>query len=454
MAPVKTERKKIVRTPEMRRKPKVRRTKQSDALFARAIKKLPGGVNSPVRSFASVGGKPFFVKKARGATLIDVDGNRYVDYVMSYGPLLFGHAYPPVAAAVRKALALGTSYGAPHKAEIELAEKVSRAVPSMEKVRFVSSGTEAAMSAIRLARAATKRDVILKFSGCYHGHADSFLVSAGSGVATLGIPGSPGVPDDVAHLTMTARYNNIDTVAVLFAAHPGKIAAIVVEPVAANMGVVLPKPIFLSGLKEIAKKEGALLIFDEVISGFRLARGGAQERYGIAPDLTCLGKIMGGGLPVGAYGGRADLMGLIAPDGPVYQAGTLSGNPLAMAAGIAMLDSLTPAVYAKLEATTDALERGMNKAAKELGLSEKTTINRVGSILTPFFAVGPIDDYEDAKRSDLTKFRIWFHAMLRQGIFVAPAQFEAMFVSTAHTPRDIAATVKAHRIALQEAFSI
>ncbi|MEO6325865.1 MAG: glutamate-1-semialdehyde 2,1-aminomutase, partial [Thermoanaerobaculia bacterium] len=309
------------------------------------------------------------------------------------------------------------------------------------------------MSAIRLARAATKRSVILKFSGCYHGHADSFLVAAGSGVATLGIPGSPGVPDEVASLTLTARYNDIDSVAVLFAAHPGKIAAIIVEPVAANMGVVLPKPIFLSALQELARQEGALLIFDEVISGFRLARGGAQERYGVKPDLSCFGKIVGGGLPVGAYGGRADLMGLIAPDGPVYQAGTLSGNPLAMAAGIAMLDSLTPAVYKKLEDTTDALERGMNKAAKDLGFAERTTINRVGSILTPFFAVGPIDDYEDAKRSDLTKFRVWFHAMLRQGIFVAPAQFEAMFVSTAHTARDVAATVKAHKFALQEAFS-
>lgn len=434
------------------RKPRTRRTRISDALFERAIKKLPGGVNSPVRSFASVGGKPFFVKKARGATLIDVDGNRYIDYVMSYGPLLFGHAYPPVATAVRKALAFGTSYGAPSRAEVELAEKVSRAVPSMEKVRFVSSGTEATMSAIRLARAATGRDTILKFSGCYHGHADSFLVAAGSGVATLGIPGSPGVPAELASLTLTVRYNDLDAVALLFRTHPGKIAAIVVEPVAANMGVVLPKPVFLSGLREIASREGALLVFDEVITGFRLAKGGAQERYGIRPDLTCLGKIVGGGLPVGAYGGRADLMGQIAPDGPVYQAGTLSGNPLAMAAGKAMLDSLTPAVYRKLEETTDRLEQGMNRVAKELALSERVTINRVGSILTPFFATGPIDDYDDAKRSDLPKFRTWFHAMLRQGIFVAPAAFEAMFVSTAHGPREIDATIKAHRVALKAAF--
>jgi len=436
------------------RKPRAQRTAQSRALFERGKKRMPGGVSSPVRSFASVGGEPFFVKKGRGAWLIDVDGNRYVDYVMSYGPLVFGHAPKGVMSAVRKALPRGTSYGAPTKGEVELAERVAKAFPSMEKVRFVSSGTEAAMSAVRLARAATGRDLVLKFSGCYHGHADSFLVSAGSGLATLGIPGSPGVPASLAERTVTARYNDLDSVARLFAAHPREIAVIAVEPVAANMGVVLPKPGFLAGLQEIARRNGALLLFDEVITGFRLAKGGAQELYGIRPDLTCLGKILGGGLPVGAYGGRADLMAQVAPDGPVYQAGTLSGNPLAMAAGKAMLDSLTPSVYAKLEKTAADLERGMRRVAEDLGVADRVTINRIGSILTPFFAAGPIENFDDAKGCDLDAFRRWFHAMRREGVFVAPAQFEAMFVSTMHGPREIAATLKAHRAALREAFAL
>ncbi len=429
-----------------------RRTTQSEALFLRAKKRMPGGVSSPVRSFASVGGTPFFVKKGRGAILIDADGNRYVDWVMSYGPLVFGHAYRPVLSAVRKALPRGTSYGAPTKAEIELAERVAKAVPSMEKVRFVSSGTEATMSAVRLARAATGRDLVLKFSGCYHGHADSFLVAAGSGLATLGIPGSPGVPEPLAGLTLTARYNDLDSVKALFRAHPEKIAVIVVEPVAANMGVVTPVAGFLEGLRAIADAEGALLLFDEVISGFRLAKGGAQEIYGVRPDLTCLGKIIGGGLPVGAYGGRADLMGRVAPDGPVYQAGTLSGNPLAMAAGKTMLDSLTPAVYAKLDRTARDLERGMKAAAQKAGVADRVSLNRIGSILTPFFTKGPVRDFDDAKKSDLGAFKRWYHAMLRQGVFVAPAQFEAMFVSTAHGEKEVASTVKAHEIALREAF--
>jgi glutamate-1-semialdehyde 2,1-aminomutase len=432
---------------------RVRRTAMSEALFLRAKKRMPGGVSSPVRSFASVGGTPFFVKKGKGATLVDADGNRYVDWVMSYGPLMFGHAYGPVLSAVRKALPRGTSYGAPTKAEIELAERVAKAVPSMEKVRFVSSGTEAAMSAVRLARAATGRDLVLKFSGCYHGHADSFLVSAGSGLATLGIPGSPGVPASLAGMTITARYNDLDSVKAVFSAHPGRIAVIAVEPVAANMGVVTPAAGFLEGLRAIADKDGALLLFDEVISGFRLAKGGAQEIYGIKPDLTCLGKIIGGGLPVGAYGGRADLMAQIAPDGPVYQAGTLSGNPLAMAAGKAMLDALTTAVYAKLERTARDLEHGMNAAAKKAGVADKVVLNRIGSILTPFFTPGPVRNFDDAKKADLAKFKVWYHAMLRQGVFVAPAQFEAMFVSTAHGPKEVAKTVKAHEIALREAFA-
>ncbi len=432
---------------------RVRRTARSEALFLRAKLRMPGGVSSPVRSFASVGGTPFFVKKGKGAILIDVDGNRYVDWVMSYGPLVFGHACRPVLSAVRKALPRGTSYGAPTKAEIELAERVAKAVPSMEKVRFVSSGTEALMSAVRLARAATGRDLILKFSGCYHGHADSFLVAAGSGLATLGIPGSPGVPESLAGLTLTARYNDLDAVKALFAAHPKRIAVITVEPVAANMGVVTPVAGFLEGLREIATREGALLLFDEVISGFRLAKGGAQEIYGIKPDLTCLGKIIGGGLPVGAYGGRADLMAQIAPDGPVYQAGTLSGNPLAMAAGKAMLDALTPAVYARLDRTARDLERGMNAAAQAARVADRVSLNRIGSILTPFFTKGPVKNFDDAKKADLGAFRRWYHAMLRQGIFVAPAQFEAMFVSTAHGPKEVASTVKAHEVALREAFA-
>ena len=415
---------------------------------------MPGGVSSPVRSFASVGGTPFFVKKGRGATVIDADGNRYVDFVMSYGPLVFGHAHGPILSAVRRALPRGTSYGAPTRGEVELAERVTKAFPSMEKVRFVSSGTEATMSAVRLARGATGRDLVLKFAGCYHGHAGSFLVLAGSGVATLGIPGSPGVPASLAGLTLTARYNDLASVEALFAAHPKRIAVIAVEPVAANMGVVAPAPGFLEGLRAIANREGALLLFDEVITGFRVAKGGAQELYGVRADLTCLGKILGGGLPVGAYGGRSDLMARIAPDGPVYQAGTLSGNPLAMAAGKAMLDSLTPAVYAKLEKAAVELERGMNAAARKVGVEDRVVINRVGSILTPFFTAGPVLNFDDAKTSDLEAFRKWFHALLAGGVFVAPAQFEAMFVSTAHTPRDIAATVKAHETALRAAFGL
>jgi len=401
-----------------------------------------------------VGGTPFFVKKGRGATVIDADGNRYVDFVMSYGPLVFGHAHGPILSAVRRALPRGTSYGAPTRGEVELAERVTVAFPSIAKVRFVSSGTEATMSAVRLARGATGRDLVLKFAGCYHGHADSFLVSAGSGVATLGIPGSPGVPASLAGLTLTARYNDLASVEALFAAHPKRIAVIAVEPVAANMGVVAPASGFLEGLRAIANREGALLLFDEVITGFRVAKGGAQELYGVRADLTCLGKILGGGLPVGAYGGRSDLMARIAPDGPVYQAGTLSGNPLAMAAGKAMLDSLTPAVYAKLEKAAVELERGMNAAARKVGVEDRVVINRVGSILTPFFTAGPVLNFDDAKTSDLEAFRKWFHALLAGGVFVAPAQFEAMFVSTAHTPRDIAATVKAHETALRAAFGL
>jgi len=452
-APPPAPKKKAPKKPAAPRRRRVRRTVESDRLYARAKAKMPGGVSSPVRSFKSVGATPFFVKKAKGSILVDADGNRYVDYVMSYGPHLFGHMPKAVASAIRKALPRGTSYGAPCRAEVELAERVTRLVPSMEKVRFVSSGTEAAMSAVRLARAVTGRELVLKFSGCYHGHADSFLVAAGSGLATLGIPGSPGVPADLAKATITATYNDLESVEALFRKYPGKIAVIAVEPVAANMGVVLPKPGFLEGLRKIADREKALLLFDEVITGFRLAPGGAQELFGVKPDLTCLGKILGGGLPVGAYGGRADLMAHVAPDGPVYQAGTLSGNPLAMAAGIAMLDSLTPAVYAKLEKTAAKLEKGMRKVAQELGVAEKLTLHRVGSILTLFFNPGPIADFDDVKKSDGAAFNRWFHGLLKRGVFIAPAAFEAMFVSTAHTEKDLAKTLAAHREALKEAFS-
>ncbi len=452
-APPPAPKKKAPKKPAAPRRRRVRRTVESDRLYARAKAKMPGGVSSPVRSFKSVGATPFFVKKAKGSILVDADGNRYVDYVMSYGPHLFGHMPKAVASAIRRALPHGTSYGAPCRAEVELAERVTRLVPSMEKVRFVSSGTEAAMSAVRLARAVTGRELVLKFSGCYHGHADSFLVAAGSGLATLGIPGSPGVPADLAKATITATYNDLESVEALFRKYPGKIAVLAVEPVAANMGVVLPKPGFLEGLRKIADREKALLLFDEVITGFRLAPGGAQELYGIKPDLTCLGKILGGGLPVGAYGGRADLMAHVAPDGPVYQAGTLSGNPLAMAAGIAMLDSLTPAVYAKLEKTAAKLEKGMRKVAQELGVAEKLTLHRVGSILTLFFNPGPIADFDDVKKSDGAAFNRWFHGLLKRGVFIAPAAFEAMFVSTAHTEKDLAKTLAAHREALKEAFS-
>ncbi|MBI5443294.1 MAG: glutamate-1-semialdehyde 2,1-aminomutase [Deltaproteobacteria bacterium] len=445
--------KKTPKKPAAPRRRRVRRTTESDRLYARAKEKMPGGVSSPVRSFKSVGATPFFVKKAKGSTLVDADGNRYVDYVMSYGPHLFGHMPKAVASAIRKALPRGTSYGAPCRAEVELAERVSRLVPSIAKVRFVSSGTEAAMSAVRLARAVTGRDLVLKFAGCYHGHADSFLVAAGSGVATLGIPGSPGVPADLAKATLTARYNDLESVEALFRKYPGQIAAIAVEPVAANMGVVLPKPGFLEGLRKIADREEAILLFDEVITGFRLARGGAQEVFGVKPDLTCLGKILGGGLPVGAYGGRADLMAHVAPDGPVYQAGTLSGNPLAMAAGIAMLDSLTPAVYAKLEKTSAKLEKGMRKVAQDLGFADRLTLSRIGSILTLFFNPGPIADFDDVKKSDGPAFTRWFHGLLKRGVFIAPAPFEAMFVSTAHTDKDLERTLAAHREALKETFA-
>ena len=422
-------------------------TQDSDSLFSAAQRVIPGGVNSPVRAFRGVGGTPFFVARAEGARLVDVDGRSYLDFLGSWGPLILGHAAPAVVEAVTEAAQRGTSYGAPTAGEVEMAEVISAAVPSMEMVRLVSSGTEAAMSAIRLARGATGRDVIVKFDGCYHGHADSLLVKAGSGGATFGVPDSLGVPAALAALTLTAPFNDLEAVRRLFSTRGGEIAAVIVEPVAGNMGVVPPAPGFLRGLRALCASDGALLIFDEVITGFRVGRGGAQARYGVRPDLTCLGKIIGGGLPVGAYGGARALMERVAPLGGVYQAGTLSGNPLAVAAGLATLRALEdPAVYARLERLGGMLERGIAEAAGAAGIP--LTLNRVGSMLTAFFTEGPVTDYASAKRADTARYGRFFHAMLEQGVFLAASQFEAAFVSLAHTERDLEEAALACRRAL------
>ena len=420
---------------------------RSRSLFDAAQRVIPGGVNSPVRAFRGVGGSPFFVSHAEGAHLTDVDGRRYIDFLGSWGPLILGHAAPSVVEAVTETVRRGTSYGAPTGGEVEMAELIARAMPSVEMLRLVSSGTEAAMSAIRLARGATGRDVIVKFDGCYHGHADSLLVKAGSGGATFGVPDSLGVPPALAALTLTAPFNDLAAVKALFDARGGDIAAVIVEPVAGNMGVVPPAPGFLAGLRDLCTRHGALLILDEVITGFRVAPGGAQALYGVRADLTCLGKIIGGGLPVGAYGGRRDLMERVAPLGGVYQAGTLSGNPLAVSAGLATLRALgDPAVYARLEALGAALERGIRAAAAAAGVP--VTVNRVGSMLTTFFTEGPVTDYASARRSDTARYARYFHAMLERGVFLAPSQFEAAFVSLAHDEADIAAAAAACRSAL------
>lgn len=411
--------------------------------LARAL--FPGGVNSPVRAWKSVGGEPRFIARAAGARIFDADGNAYLDYVGSWGPMLLGHAHPAVVAAIQEAATRGTSYGAPCEAEVELGKRISGALPAMEMLRFVSSGTEATMSAIRLARAATRRDKIIKFDGGYHGHADFLLAKAGSGLATLGLPDSAGVPAAIAATTLVAPYNDLDGMEQMLTAHRDEVAAIIVEPVAGNMGVVAPRRNFLAGLRELSDKHKALLIFDEVITGFRVAWGGAQSLYGIRPDLTTLGKIIGGGLPVGAYGGRRDLMQLVAPLGPVYQAGTLSGNPLAMAAGIATLDvvAATPGAYAQLEARGAQLERGLIEGARASQIP--VTINRVGSMLTAFFTAAPVTDYESAKQADTKRYAQFFRAMLESGIYLAPSQFEAAFISLAHTEADIAQTVDCAR---------
>jgi len=423
---------------------------RSDELFSRAKAVIPGGVSSPVRAFKAVGGSPLFVARAEGARFWDEDGRAFVDYVGSWGPMILGHAHPAVVEAVRAATARGTSYGAPCVGEVELAERIVRHMPSIEKVRFVSSGTEATMSALRVARGFTGRRKLLKFDGCYHGHADCLLVSAGSGVATLGIPGSPGVPEGTVADTLVAPFNDVAAVEAVVAAHGKDLAAIIVEPVCGNMGTVAPKPGYLEALREITRKNGTVLVFDEVMTGFRVALGGAQQRYGIRPDMTCLGKIVGGGLPAAAYGGRADIMATVAPDGPVYQAGTLSGNPLAMAAGIAILDLLArPGTYETLEARSARLEEGLRRAARDAGAL--VAINRVASMITVFFCAGPVTDYATAKASDTKRFGRFFHAMLERGFYLPPAQFEAAFVSLAHGEAEIDATVAAAAQAFREA---
>ncbi len=420
---------------------------ESSRLMATAERVIPGGVNSPVRAFRGVGGQPFFVARAAGSRLWDVDGRSYIDFVGSWGPLILGHAPAAVVEAITEAAARGTSYGAPTAAEVELAELIIAAYPSMELVRLVSSGTEAAMSAIRVARGATGREVIVKFDGCYHGHADSLLVKAGSGGATFSIPDSRGVPQSLARLTVTAPFNDLQAVRDAFRARGDEIAAVIVEPVAGNMGVVPPAAGFLAGLRELCTRHGALLIFDEVITGFRVAWGGAQALYGVQPDLTCLGKIIGGGLPVGAYGGRRDLMAHVAPLGGVYQAGTLSGNPLTVAAGLATLRALGQGEgYGRLERLGALLEAGLRTAADKTG--EPLTVNRVGSMLTAFFTEGPVLDYATARRADTARYARYFHAMLARGVFLAPSQFEAAFVSLAHSEADVAEAGRAAAEAL------
>ena len=413
---------------------------KSSALFVKARGLIPGGVNSPVRAGKSVGVNPPFIARAEGCYLWDEDGNRYIDYVCSWGPMILGHGHPKVIEALRERLPMGTSYGAPTALEVEMAETIVEMVPSIEMVRMVNSGTEATMSAIRLARGYTERDKIVKFEGCYHGHADSLLVSAGSGVATLGIPGSPGIPEDIAGHTISVAFNDENQVREAFDKFGSQIAAVIVEPIPANMGVVLPEQGFLEGLRDITQRHGSLLIFDEVISGFRVRPGGAQELFGIMPDLTCLGKVIGGGLPVGAYGGKKDIMNSMAPEGSVYQAGTLSGNPLAMAAGLATLETLRDGrIYQELEEKGRFLFDGLRDAAREAGL--KVTINRVGSLGSLFFSEGPVRDFVSSKASDAASFRKFYGSMLHQGIYLAPSPFEAWFVSLAHDEASLGETI-------------
>jgi glutamate-1-semialdehyde 2,1-aminomutase len=425
------------------------RTTKSARLFARAQRILPGGVDSPVRAFKSVGSSPLFIKRAHGARLEDVDGNELIDYVMSWGPLIHGHAPRGLVATLKRAVSDGTSYGAPSPLEVDLGERVRRLMPSLERVRFVNSGTEAAMSAVRVARAATGRERVIKFEGCYHGHADAFLVRAGSGALTLGVPTSPGVTRASVADTLVASYNDLDSVHRLLDANRDQVAAVIVEPIAGNMGVVPPADGFLRALGEVCSASGALLIFDEVISGFRVAPGGAQAVYGVRPDLTCLGKIIGGGLPVGAYGGRADLMELVAPAGPVYQAGTLSGNPLAMAAGIWSLSQLTPRLFTHLRALGTHLAGGLADAAREVDIALQ--VNVAGSLLTPFFTDRPVHSFQSATSANTARYAAFFRSMVARGIYPPPSQFEAWFLSAAHTVRDVDRTITAARGAMRDA---
>ena len=423
---------------------------RSKALMRRARKSIPGGVNSPVRAYGAVDGTPPFIAHARGSKITDVDGNTFIDYVASWGPMIVGHAHPAVVRAVKRAAANGTSFGAPTEGEIEIAEKLCAALPSVEQVRFVSSGTEATMSSIRLARGVTGRKKILKFEGCYHGHSDGLLVGAGSGVATLGIPGSPGVPEEFTRLTVQVPYNDSSAVAGAFKHHGDDLAAVIVEPVAGNMGCIPPGPGFLEGLREICDRHGTLLILDEVMTGFRVAWGGAQRLYKVKPDLTCLGKVVGGGLPAAAFGGRRALMQQMAPAGPVYQAGTLSGNPLAVAAGLATLELLEKdGVYEKLAARAERLARGLQKRADAIGV--EFTATAVGGMFGFFFHPGPVRGFEDAKKASAERFRRFFHAMLEAGIYLAPSPYEAAFVSLAHTRADLTETLRAAETALEKA---
>jgi glutamate-1-semialdehyde 2,1-aminomutase len=423
---------------------------RSSELFDRAKRVLPGGVNSPVRAFRAVGGTPFFVAHGHGSSLADVDGEEYLDYVCSWGALILGHAHPGVLDAVHAAASRGWTYGTPSEAEVDIAEEVRRRMPSLEMMRFVNSGTEATMAAVRLARAATGRDIIIKFEGCYHGHADGFLVKAGSGVATLGLPDSPGVPAALAGLTLTAPFNDARSVADLFREHADRIAAVIVEPYVGNAGFIPPESDFHPALRSLCDRHGALLIFDEVMTGFRVAAGGAQERLGVKPDLTTLGKIVGGGFPVGVYGGRTDLMKRVAPEGPVYQAGTLSGNPVAMAAGLATLrETSKPGFYETLNRRTDRLVGGLQNAARRNGVA--VTAGHAGSMWGLYFTPGPVRNYADARQSDTALFARWHKAALARGVFLAPSAFEAGFVSAAHSDADIDFTIEQLDAALAEA---
>lgn len=423
--------------------------KKSEALFKKAQALIPGGVNSPVRAFRAVGGNPLFIDRAKGSKIYDVDGNEYIDYVLSWGPMILGHAHPRVVAAIKKAVERGTSYGAPTALEVELAALVIRAYPSMEKVRMVNSGTEATMSAIRVARGFTGRDKLVKFEGCYHGHADGLLVKAGSGATTFGVPDSPGVPKDYAKNTITLPFNDIKAAKSLIEKEWKSIACVIVEPVVGNIGCVLPRPGFLEALRKLTEKHGIILIFDEVMTGFRVSYGGAQERYGIKPDMTCLGKVIGGGLPVGAYGGSRAIMSKVAPEGPVYQAGTLSGNPLAMTAGIETLKILSgKGVYGRLQVRAQELEDALKDAAKTAGAVTK--FYRAGTMFCTYFTGTDVVDYQSAKTADTAKFARFFTGMLRRGVYLAPSQFEAGFISLAHSARDISATARAAFETLKE----